>query len=138
MQNEKKIDPSRCNCRNKNNCPLNGDYQENFLVYNATITTENDSHVYYGLCKDEFKVRYNKYTKSFSGRKYENETELSKYVWMLKDSNKDNKVVWCIIPRGHPYKSGSGRCALFLTEKSAITKANPGGLLNNRTELMSS
>ena len=63
--------------------------------------------------------------------------ELSKHVWMLKDSNKDYKVVWCIVARAPPYKSGSGRCALCLTEKSVIIRANPRGLLNNLTELIS-
>ena len=68
---------------------------------------------------------------------YINETELSKHVWMLKDSNKSYKVVWCIVARAPPYKSGSGRCALCLTEKSVIVRANPKGLLNKRTELIS-
>ena len=36
-----------------------------------------------------------------------------------------------------PYKSGSGRCTLCLTEKSVIIRANPRGLLNKRTELIS-
>ena len=30
-------------------------------------------------------------------RKYDNETELSKDVWILKDSNKDYKVAWYIV-----------------------------------------
>ena len=67
----------------------------------------------------------------------ERKTELSKHVWMLKDSNKSYKVVWCIVARAPPYKSGSGRCALCLTEKSVIVRANPKGLLNKRTELIS-
>ena len=110
---------------------------EKCLVYKATVTTENDSHVYYGQCEGEFKARYNNHTKSFRHRKYENETELSKHVWMLKDSNKSYKVVWCIVARAPPYKSGPGRCALCLTEKSVIVRANPKGLLNKMTELIS-
>ena len=137
LQIDRKKDPPKCNCRNKNNCPLNGDCQEKCLVYKATVTTENDSHVYYGQCEGEFKARYNNHTKSFRHRKYENETELSKHVWLLKDSNKSYKVVWCIVARAPPYKSGSGRCALCLTEKSVIVRANPKGLLNKRTELIS-
>ena len=55
----------------------------------------------------------------------------------LKDSNKNYKVVWCIVARAPPYKSGSGRYALCLTEKSVIVRASPKGLLNKRTELIS-
>ena len=132
-----KKDPPKCNCRNNSNCPLNGDCEEKCLVYKATVRTENDSHIYYGQCEGEFKARYNNHTKSFRNRKYENETELSKHVWMLKDSNKNYKVIWCIVARASPYKSGSGRCALCLTEKSVIVRANPKGLLNKRTELIS-
>ena len=137
LQNDRKKDPPKCNCRNKNNCPLNRDCQEKCLVYKATVTTENDSHVYYGQCEGEFNARYNNHTKSFRHRKYESETELSKHVWMLKDLNKSYKMVWCIVARAPPYKSGSGRCALCLTEKSVSVRANLKGLLNKRTELIS-
>ena len=137
LQGDIKKDHPKCNCRNKTNCPLNGDCQEKCLVYKACVTTENDSHAYYGQCEGDFKTRYNNHTKSFRHRKYENETELSKHVWMLKDSNTNYKIVWNIVAKAPPYKSGSGRCTLCLTEKSVIIRANPRGLLNKRTELIS-
>ena len=137
LQSDIKTDCPKCNCRNKTNCPLNGDCQEKCLVYKAVVTTDNDSHVYYGQCEGDFKTRYNNHTKSFKHRKYVNETELSKHVWVLKDCNKDYKINWCIVARAPPYKSGSRRCTLCLTEKSVITRASPRGLLNKRTELIS-
>lgn len=33
-----------CNCRNKNDCPLDGDCRQSGLIYQATVTTENRSN----------------------------------------------------------------------------------------------
>ena len=80
----------QCNCRIKQNCPLNGRCLTSCIVYTATVTTNFDTHTYYGLCEGEFKSRYYNHTKSFRSRKYENETELStKFLWKLKDESKD-------------------------------------------------
>ena len=92
---------------------------------------------YYGLCEGEFKFRYNNHTKSFRHQKHHNETELSKLIWRLKDENKDYTLSWSITKRSSPYRLGSKRCDLCLTEKVAIIRANPKGLLNKRTELIS-
>ena len=109
LQSDIKKDCPKCNCRNKTNCPLNGDCQEKWRVYKAVVTTESDRHVYYGQCEGNFKTRYNNHTKSFRHRKCVNETELSKHVWMLKDCNKDYKINWHKVARAPPYKSGSRR-----------------------------
>ena len=55
----------QCNCRTKQNCPLNGRCLTNCIVYKATVTTNSDTHTYYGLCEGEFKSRYYNHTKSF-------------------------------------------------------------------------
>ena len=78
-----------------------------------------------------------KHTKSFRHQKHRNETELSKLIWRLKDENKDYTLSWSIAKRSSPYRLGSKRCDLCLTEKVAIIRANPKGLLNKRTELIS-
>ena len=41
--------------------------------------------MYYSAVKGEFKFRYNNHTKSFRNRYYEDDTELSKYIWKLKN-----------------------------------------------------
>ena len=43
--------------------------------------------VYFGLVEVSFKSSYNNHTKSFRFRRYEHDTELSKHIWSLKDSN---------------------------------------------------
>ena len=84
----------------------------------------------------EFSRTHSKFRK-YVFRKYVSQTELSIHVWMLKDCNKDYKINWCIVARAPPYKSGSRRCSLCLTEESVIIRASPSGLLNKRTELIS-
>ena len=52
----------KCNCRSKPNCPLNGEYLTQCLVYKATSTTSNNNFLYYGTSEGEFKTRYNNLT----------------------------------------------------------------------------
>ena len=48
-----------CNCRNKENCPLDGKCLQTCIVYKADVITNKDSHIYYGASDGEFKSRYN-------------------------------------------------------------------------------
>ena len=59
--------PKNCNCRDKPNCPLNGECRVKSIVYQATVTTPrtgpnntNNCHgeTYVGLTDTEFKLRY--------------------------------------------------------------------------------
>merc|ERR1712083_155645 len=72
-----------------------------------------------------------------NNRLYEYDTELSKYIWELKDKEKDYQIKWNIIARANPYTPTSGKCNLCVTEKTLI--ANYKGktqLLNSRNDLM--
>ena len=62
-----------CNCQKKNECPLENKYTE---------TT--------------FQERYGNHIKSFAHRKFSKDTELSNYVWSLKDQNKIPLLKWSI------------------------------------------
>lgn len=126
-----------CNCRDKNSCPLSGKCLSSCIVYKAMVVTDQAKSTYYGICESDFKTRYNNHTKSFRSRKYENETELSKLVWKLKDDNANYAIHWSIEKNAGRYKCGTRRCDLCLSEKVAIVRANPKGLLNKRTELVS-
>ena len=66
-----------------------------------------------------------------------NETELSKYVWILKDNGLDNNLSWEIHNKASPYQFDSKRCDLCLSEKVSINFADLNTLLNKRTELIS-
>ena len=83
---------SKCNCRSKPNCPLNGECLTQCLIYKATSTTSSSSFAYYGTSEGEFKTGYNNHTKSFRHRECMNETESSKHMWNLKDLGLDNNL----------------------------------------------
>ena len=70
-------------------------------------------------------------------RRYCNESELSKYIWKLKDNNTNFILKWSIASFASPYKCGTRKCDLCLSEKVAIVRADPKFLLNKRTELVS-
>ena len=91
----------------------------------------------YGASEGEFKTRYNNHTKYFRTHKYEHDTELSKHLWSLKDRGVNYDTKWFIIAvRATPYKCGTRRCNLCLTEKVCIIRADENGLLNKRNELI--
>ena len=134
---EQKKQQRPCNCRQKDQCPMSGDCLATSIVYKAEVTHSNKTDVYYGQCEGEFKLRYNNHTKSFRHRKHSDETELSKLIWELKDNGVEYNLHWSIVSRAFPYKKGSVSCDLCLTEKATIIRAEPRGLLNKRTELIS-
>ena len=125
------------NCRNKDNCPLDGSCLKTCIVYMADVIKHNGTHIYYGASDGEFKFRYNNHMKSFRNRGYEHETELSKHIWELKDNNTEFYLKWSIAAYASPYRCGTRRCDLCLTEKYIIARAEQKNLLNKRTELIS-
>ena len=60
------------------------------IVYKADIET-ND-----GISETEFTSKYNNHTMSFRNRTHENDLELSKFIWSLKDQNKEFDIQWFI------------------------------------------
>ena len=99
-----KINGKTCNCRNKNNCPLDNKCLTDKTVYKAEVETndginELSTKVYFGISETEFKSRYNNHTMSFRNRTHENDSELSKFIWSLKDRNKDFDIKWSIFKK---------------------------------------
>ena len=90
-----------CNCRNKETCPLQNKCMSKDIVYKATISTCNTNNMkhYIGMTSSTFKERFRNDIKSFNHKKYSNETELSKYVWRLKENNTDYTIKWSIIKK---------------------------------------
>ena len=74
---------------------------------------------------------------SFRNWTHENDTKLSKYIWSLKDQNKDFDIKWSILKTspGHSIKSKS--CNLCLLEKLVICNfKEKDRLLNKRLDLV--
>ena len=97
-----------CNCKNKSDCPLDNKCLINKIVYKAEIETNNDTNelstkVYFGISETEFRPRYNNHTMSFKNQTHKNDTELLKYIWSLKDENKDFDIKWSISKKSSGY-----------------------------------
>ena len=127
-----------CNCRRKEDCPLSGKCLTRSIVYAANITTNTSTKTYIGMTGGEFKSRFNNHKKAFTNRKYAKDTELSKYIWSLKENNEQFNIEWKIL-RHAPANTNriQNRCSLCLEEKLAIANADKSLLLNKRSELIS-
>ncbi len=132
------IDP--CTCRDKKRCPLQEKCMTKDIVYKATVTTSNTNSTkhYIGMTASTFKERYRNHIKSFNHKRYSNDTELSKYIWKLKDNKQDFDITWSVLKQSISYTGGSKRCHLYLEEKLCILKdKNKQNLLNKKSEIVS-
>ena len=99
---------------------------------------ELSTKVYFRISKADFKSRYNKNTLSFRNQTHENDTELSKYIWSLKDENKDFDIRWSIFKKSSGYSIVSKSCNLCLLEKLVICNfKEKNRLLNKQLDLVS-
>ena len=62
-------------------------------------------------------------------------SEMSKYVWQLKDQGKVPIVKWSIEKKAFNYKNGMRYCDLCATEKTCIALGDTTTILNKRTEI---
>ena len=118
-----------CNCRNRNNCPLDGKCFTPNIIYKAQMTSNQPNYnqkIYIGTTETDFKHRFNNHTKSFNLEHHENDTELSKEYWATKRSHFTPIVTWRIIRK----------CYLCLNEKLEIASYKGDNLLNKRSELI--
>ena len=121
-----------CNCKNRPKCPLQGNCVKQNVVYQLTVVTETTTENYVGLASN-FKERYRNHQTSFR-----HETELSKYIWDLKDRKKSFRIKWRILRSCQPYSNESKKCNLCLQEKYFIIFRKDLSSLNKRNELASS
>ena len=141
--NKQKLHPKPqqygCNCRDKNNCLLDNKYLTPQIIYQADVTNDtDDTYKYYlGLAETSFKDRYRNHISSFNNEQQKNKTELSKYVWSLKNENKTPIINWKLMKTVYS-KATSEFCKLCLMEKLYILNAlGDERCLNKRTEFIS-
>ena len=126
-----------CNCRNKNDCPLDGQCRTSNIVYQATVDTTTSIETYVGLSSTDFKQRFGNHRQSFKKEAHKSQTELSKHVWTLKDNNTDFTIKWKILSHAKPYSNINKRCNLCTMEKFFIICHPKMATLNKRSELTS-
>jgi len=120
----------------KNQCLLNGNCLLRKTIYEATVSCEDPAYIekrYIGLAETTFKKRYANHKKSFNTERYENETELSKEVWILKRRHLTPSVHWKIVRECRPFNRAEVKCDLCINEKLEIA-TYAGELLNSKTE----
>ena len=67
--------------------PLRYDCLASNIIYKATITTNITIKFYIGSTTTTFKNRYNNHKASFNNKLERHNTELSNYIWELKETN---------------------------------------------------
>ena len=75
---------------------------------------------------------------SFKHETRGNDTELSKYLWELKEKKKKFAVSWKILAKARTYSNQSKQCNLCLHEKFFIISHPQMATMNKRNELVSS
>ena len=118
-------------------CPLQGNCVKENAVYQETVVTETTTENYVGLASN-FKERYRSHQTSLRHPSKRNETELSKYIWDLKDRKKSFRVKWRILRSCQPYSNESKKCNLCLQEKYFIIFRKDLSSLNKGNEIASS
>ena len=128
----------KCNCRNKDTCPLIGNCLIKEVVYRATITnSEKPTTNYIGMTERPFKDRERQHFNSFKNVKKKLASNLAAHVWKEKDAGgEQSSIKWSIIDRAPSYRNGSRQCRLCLTEKYHII-FQPFHKINKRNEIVS-
>ena len=90
----------------------------NKIAYRAEGETSDginqlSTKVNFGISKTESMSKYNNHTMSFRNRTHENDSELSKFIWSLKDQNMEFDIKWSIFKKSYRSKS----CNLCLSKK---------------------
>ena len=138
LNNAAEIEES-CNCRNKNNFPLDGKCFTPNIIYEAQITSNQLNYkqkIYIGTAETYFKNRFSSHTKLFNLEHYENDTELPKEYWTIKRNHFTPKVTWRIIKKCTPFNTTKRKCYLCLNEKHEIASYKGDNILSKRSELI--
>ena len=89
---EQKLFKSRCysicNCRIREESFLQNQHLTPYIIYRADVQCEanNDYKFYLWVAQTPIKERFWNHNTDFSHRQYIKSTELSKYIWTLKDT----------------------------------------------------
>ena len=71
-----------CNCRKKEDYPLEGKCRTENIIYKCTFSTSgHPDKVYLATAEGDFKKRYYHHISSFKNESQMNKTTLAKYVW---------------------------------------------------------
>ena len=127
-----------CNCRKKDQGPIDNQCLTKGIVYQATVTSSEGNESYVGLTDTNFKARFANHNQSFRNVVHSNQTELSRYVWRLKNAKVNYSIAWKILGRARAYSNSYKKCNLCTIEKYYIICHPELATLNKGSELASS
>ena len=110
-------------------------YWRNHLTIVAGKSTTKETYI--GLCDTTIKLRYRNHICSFRNERYKHATELSKYIWRLKDQKIAYDIKWWKVKQARSNLNVNKRCILCLWEKLFILCRPEMSTLNCRNELAS-
>ena len=58
----------------------------------ATVETETNTSSYVGMTGNSFNTRYYNHITSFKNKRYKTKTELSRYIWKLKEKEVEHTI----------------------------------------------
>ena len=108
------------------------------VIYSGKITSNLPNYgtkEYIGISAPEWKKRLGNHKSSFSNRKYENSTTISKEIWKIKDTGGTFDVNWSIVGHAPDYNPAARKCHLCLSEALYINE-KASELINTRSELV--
>ena len=130
-------DERTCSCtkEKKKDCPMNGQCLQKDIIYQATITQEDQTKNHYtGLCSTNFKARLAVHKQSFKSENI-SQTSLSKFIWKLKKKGIKYETTWKIQDRGVPFNPLTNKCRLCTKEKFYILFKPERADINSRDEI---
>ena len=128
-----------CTCTKKA-CPVEGNCQQKEIVYQATVshkspeTGQEIKETYIGLTATTFYERHKNHESNFKLRSHETKSELSKYMWKLKDKNIICKIEWKIVDRAPKFTPVSKTCKLCTLERFYLLCKKESYTLNKNKE----
>ena len=90
-----------CNCRIREDCPLQNQCLTPDIICRTDAHCEenNDHKFYFGVTKTLVKKRFRNHNRDFNQEQYIKSTELSKYIWWLKDAGTPYTINWSIVAK---------------------------------------
>ena len=128
--------PKTCNYRRRTDCPMDGKSLSECLLFKASVSTTANKYCY-GTCENIFRERYNNHKCSFRNKSCEKNTELSKYVWELKEIDVNRFINWDIAMKSQKHVCGSRKRDLCICKTLLIASVDVNDLLNKRDEHLS-
>ena len=123
-----------CKC---DNCPLQGKCKTECVVYKAEINSDKGIKEYVGMTENSLMERLYSHRSDQKLAHARKKTDLSEYVWALKDEGLEYAIKWSILEKLPKFKIGDKFCALCISEKRHIMYSNPATSINKRNEFVS-